>query len=140
MTPINSSILFASVIYIVVLFESFIEIYAFEKYERAIGGRFENLLETAVVAIPISLSIAIGYAAVLAYRRRANGVSRLAVRWVVGSALIACAFLEVYPFVASSFPDSWRLGIVGAAVYCFVLGAVIAASVVAIPQSHANAL
>ena len=140
MTPIVSSLIFAAALYVAFLCGIVVEIFVIGHFEGAIGSRFDNLLYSAAVAIPISLSVTLGYGAVLAYRRRVHGVFGLNSRWVAGSGLVACAFVYAYGFVMWSLPDSWHISVAAAVVYFVVLGAIIAVCVVVIPQSHANAV
>ena len=139
MTPIVSSLVFASVLYVAFLCGVVVEVFVIGHFEGAIGSRFDNLLYSAIFAIPISLSVALGYGAVLAYRRRGRSAFGVAGRWVVGSALVACALVYAYGLVVSSLPDSLQLGVAASAVYCVALGAAIAFGIVVIPQAQANA-
>jgi hypothetical protein len=141
MTPFVSSLIFSSVLYAAFLCAIVVEIFVVGHFEGAIGTRFDNLLLSAVLSIPISLLVTTGYGAVLAYRSRNRGQVGLARRWVVGSALVACPLGYAYGFVAVALglPRLWPLGLISATVYFVALGALIAVSAVTLARGPANA-
>ena len=117
--------MFAGALYVVLNVVSFVTIFGFNYYEGKFGGRWDNLLLNAILHVPLTLVIGLGYSTiVLAIRKQADRGNLSRPIW----AAIIAGVLTFAPALAPDLlPDASvapRLTVV--TIYWFCLGSLVA--------------
>ena len=112
---------------------SFIQIYAFDYFEGAIGSRIDNLILNTFLNVGVSLLVALGLGVVLVWRRASRVPTRYVQFWLPASATIACGVIYAFGLAGSKFSafyESWQINLGLVAVFCVVVGVLVASTLV----------